>query len=308
MRRLASTTLELSARAFARLSRLSRALARAVEDADRQRRLVVRSTEYDMMLSPNESYYADQYWLGIQRHLERVSSSATILDLGCGQGRLSMRMARAFPSGGVLACDASSSAIQAARQYAAAASMANVEFRVSAIRECLDSLASDSVDVVVMTEVTFYYPGWKDDLARIARVMRPGGTLILSSRSQYFDALCLVRDGLWEDTETLIRDREGRIFGPSLTFTWQTAAELRDLLERGHGFEVLDIRGLGVCSGIPGDPHATICEPSRLTDVERDRLMRLEVELGPTVPDAGRYIVAIARKPRGETPSRSKSS
>jgi len=69
-----------------------------------------------------------------------------------------------------------------------------------------------------------------------------------------------------------------------------------DLFVNKYRLELLELRGLGVCSGIPGDPHDSICQPSQLTIEERDKLMELELELGKTVPDAGRYILAVLRK------------
>jgi hypothetical protein len=70
------------------------------------------------------------------------------------------------------------------------------------------------------------------------------------------------------------------------------------LLIRDHGLDLLELCGIGVCSGIPGDPHDHIVQPSQLDSGEKDHLMRLELELGRSVPDAGRYMLTVARKPK----------
>jgi hypothetical protein len=57
----------------------------------------------------------------------------------------------------------------------------------------------------------------------------------------------------------------------------------------------LDLRGIGVCSGISADPHDSICQPSELNDDERVKSMGLEIELGKSVLDGGRYMLAIVR-------------
>jgi len=93
----------------------------------------------------------------------------------------------------------------------------------------------------------------------------------------------------------LLGARNGRIFNSSVEYTWQTSSEIRNILSEA-GFELADIRGIGVCSGILGDPLADVCIPSELSDAERNSLMKLEIELGRGVIDGGRYMLAIARK------------
>ena len=63
-----------------------------------------------------------------------------------------------------------------------------------------------------------------------------------------------------------------------------------------HDLEVLRTAGIGVCSGITGDPHALITRPGRLPPTAKSHMMKAELELGTVVPDAGRYILTIARR------------
>lgn len=288
---------DYSARALAKLSRLSRSLAHKWTPADTQQRNVIGSTRYDMVAARNEPYYAEQYWRVMLPHLDKLPRNAKALDLGCSQGRLTIRLGKLFTQGSVVGCDFSAEAIALARNYAAHDSTGNIDFRVQPIADCIGDLSKNSVDVILLTEVTFFYPKWKQDLPGIIRALKPGGILIISFRSQYFDALCLVRGRLWEGIDPVLQDREGAILGSSTIFTWQTSEEIRSLLVGGYGFELLDLRGIGVCSGIPGDPHDHICQPSQISPGERAQLMELELELGKSVSDGGRYILAIVRKP-----------
>ena len=68
------------------------------------------------------------------------------------------------------------------------------------------------------------------------------------------------------------------------------------MLEKKYKFEIIDLTGIGCCSGIGGDPHASVIRPSQLDQGNRQKLMELEVGLGRNVPDAGRYMLAAAVK------------
>ena len=54
--------------------------------------------------------------------------------------------------------------------------------------------------------------------------------------------------------------------------------------------------GIGVLSGIYGDPNYSITEPSKLSTNDQEKLMNAEVKLGKTIFDSGRYILTIAHK------------
>lgn len=288
--------LTLSGRAFGKLSRVFHESARRWEPAGSQQRAVVGSTRYDMMTAPDESYYAEQYWHAIVPHLAGVTPNANVLDLGCSQGRMSLRLAAQFPGGQVLGCDLSADAVAAAQAYAAGKSIRNVTYRVQPISECLDAAREGSVDVALMTEVTFFHPQWRDEMPRIARCLKAGGIAAISFRPKYFYGMLAVRARNWHDVETIVAARQGSILGNTTTFTWQTSAEVHALFAGDPALELIALRGIGVCSGIPGDPHDTLCRPSQLTDSEREQLMKLEQDLGPGAPDGGRYMLAIARK------------
>lgn len=288
---------DISARAFAKLSRLLLGLAHKWAPDDIQQRRVIGSTRYDMVAAQDEPYYAEQYWRVMLPHLDKLPCDAQALDLGCSQGRFTIRLGKLFGQGRVVGCDLSAEAIAQARSYAAHDAIGNIDFRVQPIADSISDFSEDSVDVVLLTEVTIFYPKWKQDLPRIIQILRPGGVLVISFRSQYFDALCLVRGRLWEGIDPVLKDRQGAIFGSSMIFTWQTSEEIRSFLVEVCGLELLDLCGIGVCSGIPGDPHDHICQPSQLSNSEREQLMELELELGKIVPDGGRYILAVTRKP-----------
>jgi len=279
-----------------KINKIITSLTRRWEPADIQYKNVISSTAYNMVTAPDESYYADQYWSIIYPHLTNMPPDPNILDLGCGQGRFTLKLAEAFPKGKIYACDISETAIEQLKAYAKKQSLNNINFCAESIDVIIQKFGSDSVDIIFFLEVSFFYPNWRKSLDNAIDALKPGGIIAASFRSQYFNALYLVRHKTMEHFETLIKHREGRIFGHSTVFTWQTDYEIKELLANEYGLELLDVRGIGVCSGIPGDPHDYICRPSLLTKEERQRLMDFELELGKTVPDAGRYLLAVARK------------
>lgn len=280
------------------LNKLSRITAKLSNKFDSQQRLgrgVVASTKYDMVTSAGESYYADQYWHVLDPHLKLLPSEAKFLDLGCGQGRFALKLARRFPRGLVLACDLSAEAIEQAKQYASSHNFQNIHFAFQSIHDFLQTQSSRSVDAIMMTEVTFFYPQWKEDMFRFMQILKPGGIVIISFRSQYYDALWMARRKQFENVERLLNDRRGAILGSSTEYTWQQSHEIRQILSEEFKLEILEMFGVGACSGITGDPH-DYCKPDDLSKAERDLLMNLELAIGKSVPDGGRYILAIARK------------
>ena len=278
------------------ISRVLNSLSSRFAPKDIHETFVRGSTRYDMVNAPDEPYYAEQYWQVIAPFLKRVCDEAQCLDLGCSQGRFSLRLASFFSKGKVLACDISEPAIACAWLNADGVGLRNVEFRVESIEQVLQSCDFASQDVVLMTEVTFFYPDWRGQMNEIMRVLRPGGLLVMSFRSQYFDALCLVRGRRWHNLGILLDQCRGKIFDSPVEYSWQTSKEIRTLLTRDYGLDLLELFGIGVCSGIPADPHDHIVRPSQLNFGEQYHLMGLEMKLGCNVPDAGRYILAVAQK------------
>ncbi len=285
----------LIANAAGRASREFLKIASRLQPANAQLVEADRSTRYDMVSAPDEPYYAEQYWTVMLPAVASLPRNSRCLDLGCGQGRLTLRLAEMFPEGTVMGFDISQSAITAAEHNADERGLKNVQVHVSSIDVAVRAGEPGSVDLIVMTEVTFFYADWENLFEDLIRLLRPGGILAMSFRSQYFNALYIAREQAWDSVDAVINARRGRIL-PSLTeFSWQTSAEIRRLFERA-GLRDVSLNGIGVCSGIQGDPHEPIARPSKLDDRSRQQLWNLELALSASVPDGGRYMLAIGRK------------
>jgi SAM-dependent methyltransferase len=100
----------------------------------------------------------------------------TILDLGCGNGLLTQDLARAVgPTGRVLGLDASTEMLQAAGNRCDGRDNVRLE------RGVADALpyGDASIDKAVSVQVFEYFADMRPALAELARVLRPGGRLVI---------------------------------------------------------------------------------------------------------------------------------
>ena len=100
----------------------------------------------------------------------------TVCDLGCGNGMLTEDLSRAVGAGGqVIGIDPSQDMLAAAADRCA--SLANVSLREGNAEAI--PLDDRSVDGVVSLQVLEYVAGIETALAECARVLRPGGRLVI---------------------------------------------------------------------------------------------------------------------------------
>ena len=281
----------------------ARALRKAAQALDRtadaQTLAIQRGmSDQDMDEDPDERYYARQYWHWLEPEVGRLAPNgdAHALEIGCGHGRLLLPLARMLARGRVIGVDLTPAAIEAARSKAAAENLANVELHIGDALAFVNALAPESFDLAVMTEVSFFMPQFREVVVGAYRALRRGGMFFASFRSQHYNLLHSVRDGDWRSARLVLEKREGEWRGSSTRFTWQTPGEVSEILATA-GFELsAPLRGIGVCSGIAGDPFAAIAQPSALSENDRQQLMQIETSLAEDYAGCGRYILAIATK------------
>jgi arsenite methyltransferase len=131
--------------------------------------------------------------------LASLREGETVLDLGSGAGFDCFLAARAVgPSGRVVGVDMTPDMVERARRVAAAGGYGNVEFRLGEI-EALP-VADASVDVVISNCVLNLSPARERVFAEIARVIRPGGRVMISDLISLFPT----PDFLLESEEALV--------------------------------------------------------------------------------------------------------
>jgi SAM-dependent methyltransferase len=112
-----------------------------------------------------------------------LRSADVVADVGAGPGFLTVPLARAVPSGHVIATDVRADYLAVASARAAEAGLRNVATRVVAPDR--PGLDDRSVDVAVMCQVDHALADRAAYFARVARSLRPGGRIALVNYVRY---------------------------------------------------------------------------------------------------------------------------
>ena len=126
--------------------------------------------------------------------LDGLATDATVLDVGCGTGRVTEALIELVPRGRVLAMDASADMVELARQ--------RLGDRVEVwCQDALELDLSGSVDAIVST-AALHWVGEQDRLwQQLARALRPGGRLEIQCGGQgNIDGVREVIDAVARDT------------------------------------------------------------------------------------------------------------
>src|SRR3954454_18634781 len=120
---------------------------------------------YDVSSAPQQSWAVD-----VLARLEGLAEDATVLDVGCGTGRVTEALLALVPRGRVLALDASADMVALARR--------RLGDRATVwCQSVLDFALDEPVDAIVST-ATLHWVGDHDRLwPRLAAALRPGGRL-----------------------------------------------------------------------------------------------------------------------------------
>jgi SAM-dependent methyltransferase len=129
--------------------------------------------------------HADQHDRAVARYLAPFLEAAAlqpdhrVLDVGCGNGLTSIEAARRARS--VVGCDLSTGMLEVARQRAAAAGVANVEF----VRADVQVADLGTFDRVISRNGTMFFGDPTAAFANLARMLRPGGRLVMQVWQPY---------------------------------------------------------------------------------------------------------------------------
>lgn len=151
--------------------------------AVRQREGRVLSDEQVLHLprtdSPSRAQRREWRWrarsLGrMLRYLRRRPAGLRILDLGCGNGWMSMRLA-GLPGSAIWAVDVNLPELEQGARVAQAAGKTNVTFAFADILE--NTLPEAHFDIVLLAAAVQYFPDLPALLAAARRVLKPGGEI-----------------------------------------------------------------------------------------------------------------------------------
>jgi SAM-dependent methyltransferase len=114
-----------------------------------------------------------------------IAAGEQVLDVGCGTGQTTRDAARAAVDGGALGVDLSAAMLDVARQRSDAEGLRNVRFLQADAQ--IHPFEAGGFDVVVSRTGTMFFADLAAAFANIARALRPGGRLAISTW-QPFDA------------------------------------------------------------------------------------------------------------------------
>jgi arsenite methyltransferase len=115
---------------------------------------------------------------------QRPASGTQVIELGCGPGFYSRKLAQRFPQIAVIGVDRSESQVRSARQRAAAENVSNCVFeRVNALAlSCADA----SFDILIASRIFTVLPDHERAVAEMFRVLKPGGRCFIAEPRHVF--------------------------------------------------------------------------------------------------------------------------
>jgi 2-polyprenyl-6-hydroxyphenyl methylase / 3-demethylubiquinone-9 3-methyltransferase len=182
--------------------------------------------------------------------LEFIAERATlahqrVLDVGCGGGLLAEALARAGAR--VTAIDLAPGMIEVARLHALEASLA-IDYRLAAAEELIVA-EPGAFDVVTCMEMLEHVPDPEGMVATLARALRPGGALFVSTLNRNLRSFLLAIVGAEYLLKLIPRGTHEyeRLIRPAELARWARAAglELRDMA----GLELNPFTGRAALSG-----------------------------------------------------------
>jgi len=103
-----------------------------------------------------------------------------ILDVGCGDGKVTAELARAVPQGFVVGVDASAEMIAYAKTTFSPAKIANLKFEVNDARKIGAGLVAGGFDLVFSNAALHWVDDHEKFLRGASAVLKPGGRLVVS--------------------------------------------------------------------------------------------------------------------------------
>ncbi len=142
--------------------------------------------------------------------LPRLRSGMRVLDFGCGQGTISVGLAKAVDPGELHGIDVEDSQVAAAAEAAKAGGHENAHFRAGDVTDL--PFEDEWFDVVHCNAVLMHVPDTNAALAEIARVLKPGGVVSvreLNTASSFMTPDFGNLDGAWQAYATLLAANGG---------------------------------------------------------------------------------------------------
>lgn len=253
----------------------------------RYRKIVKVMNSYDMVAEQDEKFFQRLYMHIIE---ERMSISLrekklTILDAGCGQGRIAIPLAQMGHQ--VVGVDLAKNAVDQAKAYAREAGV-EIKIICGDLGAELRKFPNEHFDVVICNEVLYMLDYYEELIERMVLLLKPKGLLILSLRPKLFYVYHSVMNGKFRTAANLVLNESSFVEDGLLNCL--TKEEMISLMTL-KSLTDIKVNGIGILCGIKGDPQACFALPSALNKEEQNFLYTMELKLSEEYPDSGRYIL-----------------
>jgi len=111
--------------------------------------------------------------------VDELRRGIRVLDLGCGRGRIMIRLAELFPSSSFVGMDLSAEAIAAARNEASAKGLRNIEFAAIDLGDLDEKAETASFDFITTLDAVHDQAKPLNVLRGIHRALKPGGLYLM---------------------------------------------------------------------------------------------------------------------------------
>lgn len=115
--------------------------------------------------------------------IDRLASGIRMLDLGCGRGRILIRLAQQFPLSDLVGIDLSAEAIAYAQQEAERAGLHNVEFKVADLSDFDVTAEVEAFDIITTFDAIHDQAKPLNVLKGIHRALKPDGVYLMQDIS-----------------------------------------------------------------------------------------------------------------------------
>jgi len=255
----------------------------------------IRPVRHDFSTHPPEAYHAEVYLSAIRRLLSNLPPRADILDAGCGTGRLLVPLAE--DGHRLTGIDWHRDATRVARENCRSHGV-DAKLVYGDLGKELERLPDESFDAVLAIEWLYGSRNFKALFHELGRVARKGGVVLASHRTRFYCILYSLANGRMDEALTVAPESEGHLTKGRHKFyyNWQTSADLEQLYA-SEGLTILEKAPIGPYSGFAPDPLESICDPGRLNDMDRAKLLDLELHRhDPETLMASRYVLVAATK------------
>ena len=286
-------TMQLKFFIYRVLKKITSKFETLIGDRNLQEAYIKNSNYNHSMVDLNEKFYLDQYLFHCKKYLDDLPNNFRCLDLGSGDGRFVMYILKNYKDAFIEACDIDKKSLKLIYKKINSKLKTRVVLENTSIIEKLKGVTG-CYDLILFTEVAIYMPNWEESFNKAVSLLNKNGIIIFSTRSQYYQALSVIKNKNFKNLNLVMNKREGEIFDRQKTvFTWNTSIEIKNIFFKNK-LQILNTTGIGSLSGIEND-IISYNQPKNLNEKQQKTLLESEAIIGNLLPDTGRYILTIGK-------------